>query len=289
MANIILGFPNRIDSATITGGAWAKGLPVTNLQELVLSQVARTVDLTPASATFTLDLGNPRAIRILALINHTITLSGRLRMEASMRADFADHALDITVDAWGGLAKVVWDIASLEWESSNYWLGGYTQEDVESQTAISSHVLERAIVATHWRVTVIDPDNPAGYIQIGRVFVGDGFVDPQVNYDYGASLGYEDATGVDTALSGTEYFDVREPVRVMRIQLSRLSHDEGFAKALELTRRAGVHREIFVVADPDDGQFGAQRNFMGRLRQLSPLEQAVYAHTSMSFEIKELR
>lgn len=37
----------------------------------------------------------------------------------------------------------------------------------------------------------------------------------------------------------------------LRFDLPLLSEEEGFSQALELTRRAGIHKEILVVADPD--------------------------------------
>lgn len=75
----------------------------------------------------------------------------------------------------------------------------------------------------------------------------------------------------------------------MRFQLAYMEDFEAFSQALELTRRAGTWREIFVIADPSDTQFGPVRNFMARLRQLSPLEQVAFQLNSMSFEVKELR
>jgi len=106
---------------------------------------------------------------------------------------------------------------------------------------------------------------------------------------YGASLGYEDDTGVETAISGAESFDPREPIRATRFQLGYLSHDEGYAQALELTRRAGIWKEVLVILNPIDATFGAVQSFVGRLRQLNPLEMVMHNYNSMAFEIKELR
>ena len=114
------------------------------------------------------------------------------------------------------------------------------------------------------------------------------FLQPVVNMSWGASLSYEDPTVVATSLSGAEFFDEREPVPVMRFSLEHMTEQEGFAKALELTRRAGISGEVFLIADPDDKEFSSQRNFLGRLRTLNPLEQARWQQTSMSFEIKRL-
>jgi hypothetical protein len=42
--NIVVAFPNRIDQANLTGGAWSGTLPRENVQDRLLSKVARTTN-----------------------------------------------------------------------------------------------------------------------------------------------------------------------------------------------------------------------------------------------------
>lgn len=294
MANIILGFPNRVDSAVLAGGAWVEGLPLANLQDRALARVARTLDLEQTSTLFTVDLQQQRALRVLAFVAHNFSLSARITLVFSNAADFSSPILTITSDAWPSLSDGDWDLDALEWENDNFWLGTYLQEDIEGQTPTCSILLPDDILARYVKVLIDDSSNTSGFLQIGRLFIGSAFLQPRFNYSYGATLGYEDATNVDSALSGAEYFDRREPVRVMRFTLGYLSVDEGFGAALELTRRAGVSGEVFVIQKPDDRTYAATRSFLGRLRQLSPLEHLAMMSGggllhSMAFEIKELR
>ena len=288
-SNIRIGFPNRVDGAFLSGGAWTGPLPLDNLKDRLFSRVARSVDVDPSSTRFEVDFGRQRSIQIIALIAHNLSFSARVRIRASDQSNFSALLYDKTQDAWGSLVDADWDINTLEWENDNYWAGTFTQEETEGQTAVSSFILDEPISARYWSFDIIDPQNVDGFVDIGRVFIGDGFLNPDINMAYGASLGYETDTVVEKALGGAEFFDPRESLRVMRFSLPFMSEEEGFGRALELTRRAGIHREVFVVADPTDEIFGPQRNFLGRLRQLSPLEQAMFQLTSMSFEIKELR
>lgn len=294
MANITLGFPNRIGEATVSGGNYFETMPLPNIQTRAFAQAARTVDRELASTQFVLDFGRRRSLRILALVAHNLSLSARYVWEASNVADFSTLAFSQAFDAWPRLAGGTWDIHALNWLSNNFWLGGYTQEDIEGQTPVSSQVLPQNVMAQYWRCRVFDRTNKDGFIQIGRVFTSEVFLQPRINMKWGATLGYEDSTTVSTALNGAEFFDVREPIRILRFTLGYLSKEEGYAKALELTRRAGISGEVFVIFDPDDTTFAGQRNFIGRLRQLSPLESIqMFAGgsslTSMAFEIKELR
>jgi hypothetical protein len=286
--NVIVCHPNRIDGATLSGGAWVESLPLHNIQDRAFARVARTIDLAALSTWFVITFDRQRAIRAIAIIAHNITTGGRIRIRASNTPDFSVVIYDETRDAWPA-ASADWDINTLEWENDNYWLGSYSQEDTEGQTPISQRVLPSAVQARYWRIDIIDRANPDGFIDIGRVFIGDVFVNPGINYSYGASLGYEDATTVQTALSGAEFFDPREPLRVARFQLAHLDQYEAFTQALELTRRAGVWREVLLILDPTDALFGAVTCFIGRLRQLNPLEQAAWQTNSMAFEVKELR
>jgi len=290
--NIMLGFPNRIDQVSISGGSWTTGLPLQNVQNRLLEKVARTTNANESSTRFILDFGIPKRTNILAFVNHNSSFSGKVIIESSTVSNFASIQDTYSADMWSGISDSTWIIDELEWENDNFWLGSYSEEDIQGFTSVSTHILDNFRAAQYLRVRVIDPLNEDGYFQVGRVFVGPA-VQPAINYAYGAGLGYETDTAIETALSGSEFFDVREPVRVFRFSLEMMRNDEAYGKFLEIVRRAGVHGEIFVIPDPDDAFQGLRRNFMGRNRQLNPLEQVMWADdgiaNSMAFEIKELR
>lgn len=290
---ILIGFPNRIDDAvSISGGNWSAGLPLGNLQNRLLSSVARSASADPADTQFVIDFGRPHRLRILAFIAHNMSLTARMVIEASEDSDFASTFYSTTVDVWTGMLTAEWNIDELEWENDNFWTGTYSAEDIAGFTAVSTHILPSPLAARYWRISIEDEGNDAGYVQIGRVFAGPTW-QPRINYAWGAGLGYEIGTTVETALGGAEFFDRKEPVRVFRFTLEHMRDEEGYGRALELVRRAGIHGEVFIVPDPTDAFQGLRRNFMGRIRQPSPLEQVTWANGgsahSMAFEIKELR
>lgn len=287
-SRIIILFPNRVNGAVLWGGAYVEAMPLDNLKDRQLSRIARTIDLLPSSTWFALDFGRQRSIRGFAFVNHTFSFASRIRARAANVPDFSVTVYDKTEDTWAAVAGD-WNIDELEWEADNYWLGTFSPEEVEGQTPTSARILGDMVQARYWRFDIIDPQNDAGHLDIGRLFIGDGFLQPRYNMSYGAQSGYETATKVETSLGGAEYFDRRESLRVIRFDLGLLSDDEGFGQALELMRRAGIDGEVFVIPDPTDTVYGPQRSFLGRFRQLNLLEQAMYQLNSMSFEIKELR
>jgi hypothetical protein len=186
------------------------------------------------------------------------------------------------------LTGQTWDVDDLEWESDNFWFGGYTAEEIAGFTAAAFHVIPSVEkIATVWQIEIDDTANTDGYVEIGRVFLGPGW-QPGINLSYGAALGFETNTGNETSLSDVEFFAAREPVRVFRFNLDALTTTEG-ATALEIMRQAGIHREVVVIPDPSDSSDALRSNFMGRIRQLSPRETPYFQTNAIGFEVKEIR
>lgn len=188
------------------------------------------------------------------------------------------------VDVWPVDMVAIYD---REWEDDNFWAGTLLQSAVAGYQAPFVHVLPTGQVLRHWRVEIGDTMNPDGYVQIGRMFIGAAWM-PSVNYAYGAELGFQDPTEVDTSLSGAEYFDVRSRFRVFDFELQYLSATEAYASALDLQRLAGISGEVLVVPDKDDLATQPARAFLGRLRQLTPVRQDQPSAFTVAFQAKEL-
>ncbi|MEN9885486.1 MAG: hypothetical protein RL758_64 [Pseudomonadota bacterium] len=176
----------------------------------------------------------------------------------------------------------------LEWEDDNFWLGTLTQEQRAGYQSPFIHRITNTVTARYVRVEIFDTTNPAGYVQIGRLFIARGW-SPSINYTYGAALGYQDPTPVEMSLSGAEYFDIRSKFRVFNFDLEYISDSEAYSYALDLQRVAGISGEVLVM--PDGGQDVGQqplRSFVGRLRQIGPVTQPKPTAYSVKFEVKEL-
>jgi len=283
--NVFLAWQNRCDEGTLSGGSWASTLPLTNLQNRQVQKVARTTGVTTANTQFTIDLGAARTIGVLALVVHNIGVSGTVRVTASDTAPF-------TVTQYDSGAVQVWPSGLipqnlLEWEDDNFWLGTLSASARAGYQSPYIHVLPVAQSWRYWKVEIDDTGNTDGYIQIGRLFLAQGWR-PGVNYAYGADLGYQDPTPVDTSLSGAEFFDVRSKYRVFRFGLQYITSSECYDYALQLQRLAGVSGEVLLVPDSDDTALMPVRAFVGRLRTLSGIKQSQPTAYDAAFEIKEL-
>ena len=284
MANCMLGFPNRTDQAVLSGGSYVSTLPLQNLQNREIGEVARTTDTALTSTQFTIDLGRSMKTQILALRNHNLSITAEYRVIGSLTEDFATptHESD-----WAEVWPVIYPYGTLEWEDDNWWTGKYTQEEREGYTTELDHLLPAARLGRYWRIEIKDLGNPDGYIQIGRSFIGPAW-QAEINMIYGASLGWETKTEVQDAKSGAEYYAVRTPYRVQKFTLSWMEQDEAFTRAFELQRQAGIHAEIIFIHDPADTVHSLRQRFMCRMRTLSPIEYVQLEINSTAFELKEL-
>lgn len=290
MSRCMLLFPNRADKprgpmpgAFITGPAWA--LPLENLQDRESFRVARSVDTDPANTQFDVRLNGNVSYRALVLCGHNLSVTSSFRVTGWFDdQSYGAPEWQVSRDAFAAQAYT----EDLEWEAENWWDGRALSEEVEGFTQNAILIMPATRMAPNIRVEVFDPNNPDGYVQITRLFIADGW-QPSRNYVYGGAMGYEPLTEVETALGGAEFFEERESYRVARIGFQYLPEEEALLKGLDLVRRAGVHGEIFWIADPDNDRTLVQTSFLARLRQMQPWEQVVFQHANIAFELKERR
>lgn len=285
MANVLLAWNNRADLATLSGGRWSATLPITNLQSRQVQKVARTASAALVDTIIRADFGTPQGINCIALVVHNLSATAKVRITAASNALFTDPEYQSAwIDVWP--AGVI-NAHLLEWEDDNFWLGTLTEEQRAGYNAPFLHTLPAPIYMRHWQIEIDDVGNPAGYVQVGRLFAAKSW-QPQYNMAYGASLGFEDPSDVVASLGGAEYFDVRGRFRVHRFSLPVLSQDERYTYVHELQRLVGTTGEVLVVPNPADPSTLIQRSFVGRLRSLDAPAQPHFQTFSANFEIKEL-
>ena len=98
MANCLFGFPiysdaNQTYVPTFSGGSWSGSLPLTNLSDRRLAQVARSTNATLANTQFDADLKPARGIRLCALPKHNLSIAARIRIRGSSSTAFTGNNL----------------------------------------------------------------------------------------------------------------------------------------------------------------------------------------------------
>jgi hypothetical protein len=141
--------------------------------------------------------------------------------------------------------------------------------------------------AQWWRFDVVDTANPAGFIELGRVFLGERWR-PQYGALSGATLGYLDRATITEADSGAEYTVTRPLPRVSAVELVFRSEADAMTRGLEIQRQLGTTGELLFSWDDSDSQFQPARTFLARLRTLQPITCLYRGHWRAEFEVKEL-
>lgn len=286
MANCLFAFNNRADTSAYSGGYWLANLPLTNLANPIQGVPARSVDLALTSTKFLVDIGADKIARLAALVDHNLSLTAEVRIRAS--DSDPTMATGVLFDSgWSEVWPSVYDSADVEWENPNFWSGQYTDEERQGYTWNFVRFGPAGFIARYWLIEIDDPDNSAGFVQVGRLFIGDAW-QPSINMSYGAGIAWEDPSTVDEAMSGTEFFGERRVYRVARFTISGLGQDEAYGRAFDLQRRVGVTKEVMFIYDPDDTLHAVRRQYRGRLRQLSQIENPTLDVHSIAWEVKEL-
>lgn len=285
MANILLAWQNRADEGTLSGGSWQATLPLVNLQNRIVQKVARSTNANLSSTKFDIDLGAARAIGVVALVVHNISVIGKVRITGDDAADFATPVYQSAwIDCWpsGQIPQSL-----LEWEDDNFWLGTLSSNQRAGYQSPFIHVLPTQQILRYWRVEVDDTTNTDSHIQIGRLFMSAAWR-PTINYSFGAELRYTDPTPIASSLSGAEYFDVRSRAREFTVRLEGMTDSEAYDYALQIQRLAGVSGEVLVVPDTADTTRQPIRAYLGRFTDLRPIANPKPDRFETAFTVREL-
>lgn len=283
--NVTMIYPCLTDDAVLSpvGAAWPDSLA--NLQDRRRSRVARSADTDPENTCFDVDMGERRLVGGIALVGHNLSLTGRWRAYVSLNADMSSPLFDSGwLEAWGR----VHPFGSLPWGSPNWWDGRMTERTRQGYPGILLSLLPAFAVGRYIRIEIDDPGNAAGYIELGRLFVGETW-SPQYNASYGAAIQWNTATTTDTAIDGTAYFDRREGLRSWAFQLDWLTSGEAFGTVFEMQRTLGIDQQLLMLFEPDDEINRLRKSFLGTLGPASPITYPHFANHSTAFEIKESR
>jgi hypothetical protein len=283
MAKIQMSLFNRSDAAALSGGSWLGGSPLTNLQQTLLSRVARSADVLATSTRIDIDYTvSTTIVRLVALARHNCTLDATYRITAGTTSGASNVYDSGTLAVW----PAIYDSLDLEWEDDNFWTGQATTADIDGYPISLVHDCLANVQARYWRIQITDTANPAGYIDLARLWMGP-IWQPTRNFSYGAQLAWESRSVSEYSLGGVLYNEPRTPARVYRFALSRLTDAEAYGQILDMQRRIGTAGELWVVPNADDTSRRFKRDFLARIRKFDPITQGLARMQETSFEMEE--
>jgi len=250
----VLGYANQVDDAPVSGGSWETAYPLTNIKTRYLYQRARSTDDLATSSTIIIDTGENQNIGVVALIRTNLTTNATVRIQGYSNA---------------GLTTLTYDSTALPVYEGGEWAHHFTPT-----------------AARYFKVTISNPGNPDGYIELGRVFIGWRFM-PEVCTDWGLNINVESKTAVLEALAGPEYFDSRPNRRIVTGQWSWLTQAEAHGVYLSILREQDIEKEVYLMMDTET-DYKDQVWFLGRFRSLSAIEWPYVDRHSAGFEIGEV-
>lgn len=284
--NVIFAHPNRADEATFSGGDWEDTLPLENLQDRFLDHVARSKTLDEDDTQFDIDFGQPRPIRVLALVAHNASPSSSVRIRGASDPSFGAASTKIDTgykDIWA----TIFSPGTVAWEDDSFWFGVPSADEREDYPAVYIHVFDAPVVAQYWRIEIEDTANADGHFDLGRLVMSPGW-QPDWNMSLGVTLGVEDPTKVTESLGGARFFDIRPKRRVARFSLNHLSTVEAYERAFDMVQTLGKAGEVFVVLDPQDDRNLLRRAFLARLAESGNLTRPDKARYTMQFTLNEV-
>jgi hypothetical protein len=246
--------------ATPVPGQWSK--PLTNLTDAaIISKPARcTNPANLAASQFTLDTGRRSPISFVALLAHTLQATALYRLTYASDAAFTVGA---ETTGWLPVVPRIFDTALLDWEDPNYWSGRPTERELAAYGRNIIVSIEPAWSGRYLKVEIDDTGNPAGYFDLGYLFVANAFT-PPFNFSRGAVQGLEFRTLADEAPSGHMVFEWRKSRRNHSIPFDTMTK-EGWAQLYDLSVLNGPVSPVLFVPTLNDPKNMFREVFLGRL------------------------
>ena len=245
---------------------------MTNVQQRAISLAARSTDDANASTKFDIDNGSAKLTRAVALIGTNLSQAALVKVSWGTTLGGAE----VATSGWVSAFAVPVAYGGIEWPASGS-LGAEFIVYVATTPAASARYI---------RVEIDDTANADGYVQIGRLWVGDGF-EPTYNAVYGMERGWDDFSTLDTNVAGSLAAHKRRPRRTTKFALELMSVAEGHTLT-ELMRRQGLVDEVLYLPDlarRDDSQ---RYGFVARLKALQNIVLPSYLRRSTLVELIEV-
>lgn len=270
---IVIATPALSDAATLTGlGTIAATLPVTNLQTVQPGKVARWTSL--ATVGLRADLGAAAAINLIALGPHNGTSAATWQIRAGASEAEADAGAGYdsgAVSMWPGTGRPA----------------GYDSERLWSLAWLPRTGGPGAQTFRYWRIDVDDGANPAGYFDIGRLYLSAAW-QPTKNLRYGWGLGWDDPSEHVQAIGGQRWGVRRAKGRVLPFALGSMIEDEMIGTADEIARLRGTTEDILVVRDPEATAWLHKYIVQGTLETLEPLINRTFNLYDSNYRVRQL-
>lgn len=282
MANFKMLWKNLSDAAALSGGSWQ--IPVSKLQNKDIVDVARSTNLALSSTTFTLDQGALyQKTNGLLLASTNFTSSALVQVQVSNDAGFGTVAYDSTLLNVFGSSLLT---GETDWDGGSWWFGYASDADLVGYPR--NYFLEFPTQSARYITVIIsDSSNPAGYLDIGRLIVGQVFK-PFFNYKYSCKQKWVDTSVKSRGLAARAFSDVRPKYRWSTFSFDLLSNSEMYTQVLEIERQIGITGQVFIVPDDSDKTNFYRTSFLAQMAELQGIERLAHEQNGTTYTFEEI-
>jgi len=285
MGNCILGSIGRwTNKCTFSGGSWNSSYPVSNLNVLPLSKVARSVDLNTANTQFIATLDEQRPVQLIGIANHNLSLDALIRVTLYSDAGLTNLIYDT---GWQYVWPSVYTPDQLIWENDNFFSCTYTQDQILDYKPPRVFWLNQVYVPIAIKVEISDATNTSGYTEIGLFEVAQGW-QTSVNISYNSQYGFRFRTDSEEALGGVKYFDREDKPTVFQGTINYLPQAEAKAQAFEHFRQMDLDTPFIWILNPDDQINLLRDSFLARNLDPGLITYAAYNANTVPFKFEQV-
>lgn len=284
MSNCLIAFDNKADLVTLSGvvGAYETLLPITNLQDINPNRVSRTTSDSNSATRIQGVFASLQLLQFFGLINNNISIGATYRLRLYSDASLAVLIYDsgtVTVFPTGSKPY-----GTIPWGAPNWWTAVPTEDDLDRYQRNLFHHIPGALFARSFLFEAFDTSNADGYMQAGRLFLGQVF-QPQQNMETGAAVQIKPRSTQVTARGGTDYYARLLSKQSFAVPFPRLEEHEA-RRVNELQAIVDTSGEVIFMWDGEDPTYWMGRSAFGRLAQLDPLVHPQYANYSTAFQVE---
>lgn len=230
---------NYADGAVVSASSEVASLPAANVQSMWRSKPWRSTGC--ASEWLKFNLGAARSILAVILTGHNLTSAATVHVQANASDVWMSPSVDVTL-AWSARDLVyLWTSAqAYQW----------------------------------WRITIADPANPDGFIELGRVYVGLAPA-PDRNFSSYARQAI-DPTVISGSTDGAESFEDKNVYNMYTFEFAGILVDELEA----LVKAVGLKDYWWIIADYENALEADGRHDLTAYVRFNSLPQ--YGHVYMT-------
>lgn len=261
-----IGYLNRIDSATLScpGSAFSGSYPLTNIQDRILANVARSANADEANTIIDIDHGSAKSDRVLWVHGHNLSASATFVVERGTTLGGTDVYQSAELAAW----------------PSTPLNGVYNGGDFGFGLVMPS-----SNTARYTRLRIINSGNADGYVQISRIFLGPAFF-PELGLTQLDDELNTYSTVERLEANGTDWVYKRAPLRGVSLVFGALTYEEG-SVLKEIIRIHDTSSEVVYIADRNDRERMQEDSFLGLLRELGKTDYPFWRHNGIALAIDE--